>query len=201
MLSAEAIIGDVRHGALKNPMLNAILKEFGSQAFRRCSVMMEFEHFVRRIGLRGRTCLEIGTYNGISAVLLTQFFERVVCVSVDENPERLLKRQIAAHLGLTNKLRFFDCADNDEKAAVISQLDFDACYQDGDHANDTRADFALVERCGRVLLHEYWPIQPPVWNLVNSLPEHEVIRAEFDCFAYWQRGGVDRPSVRAWCER
>ena len=44
----------------------------------------------------------------------------------------------------------------------------------------------LVKRCGRVLFHEYWPLQPPVWNLVNSLPVDEVTRAQFDCLAYWE---------------
>jgi hypothetical protein len=75
---------------------------------------------------------------------------------------------------------------------------FDFCYSDGDHTHDTYTDFDLVKRCGKVLLHEYWPIQPPVWNLVNSLPANEVVRAAYDCFAYWQAGGVvkSRRAVR-----
>ncbi len=189
---SEQVIGDVQHGALRNPLLNSILKKFGATAFKRCSVMGQFEHFLRRTLVWSppdrprRTCLEIGTYNGISAIVLSQYFNRVVCVSVDNDPSVLLKQQIADFLGIKN-IRFFDCKDNVEKRAVIEQLDFDYCYQDGDHVNDTHEDFALVERCGHVLLHEYWPIQPVVWNLVNSLPQHEVLRAEFDCFAYWQR--------------
>jgi len=60
---------------------------------------------------------------------------------------------------------------------------------DGDHTNDTEEDFGLVKSCGRVLFHEYWPLQPAVWNLVNSLPKNEVISANYDCLAYWQCGG------------
>ncbi len=118
--------------------------------------------------------------------MLSQFFDKVVCVSVDRPQDRSLKYEIVNFLGITN-IEFHDVADNAEKAKVIAGLDFDFAYSDGDHAHDTRADFDLVKRCGRVLFHEYWPIQPSVWNLVNSLPQHEISRARFDCFAYWER--------------
>lgn len=189
----EKVIGDVRHGALANPALNKVLQQFGAEAFRRCSIMMEFEAFLRRVHAqlpkRRMTCLEIGTYNGMSAIVLAQYFDRVICVSVDDKPGELLKHNIVKALGITN-IRFFDCASNEEKAALVRDLDFDFCYQDGDHLNDTHTDFALVKRCGRVLLHEYWPLQPAVWNLVNALPQNEILRAQFDCLAYWQAGGV-----------
>jgi hypothetical protein len=80
---------------------------------------------------------------------------------------------------------FIDCADNAEKVARIERENFDFAYSDGDHHADTMLDFDLVRRCGRVLFHEYWPMQPPVWNLVNSLPRGEVIKCEHDCLAYW----------------
>lgn len=183
------IRGDVKYGALTNQALHQVLKQFGAAAFRRCSVMMEFEHFLNRVvqtlpkGKR-MTCLEIGTYNGISAIVLSQYFDRVICTSVDEHPEELLKQQIVDCLGIKN-IRFFDCKNNQEKGDLIRGLDFDFCYQDGDHIHDTNADFELARKCGRILFHEYWPLQPPVWNLVESLPQNEVMRAQFDCFAYW----------------
>lgn len=190
----EQVIGDVEYGALRNPLLNAVLKRFGAEAFRRCSVMGEFEHFLRRVSLtlpkKRMTCLEIGTYNGISAIVLSQYFDRVICVSVDENPGELLKHRICSYLGIDN-VRFFDVQNNEQKAAIVEKLDFDFCYQDGDHAHDTDADWTLVNRCGRVLLHEYWPLQPSVWNLVNSLPQREIMRAQFDCFAYWSADGLE----------
>lgn len=190
---AEKVIGDVQYGALANPALNQVLQQFGAEAFRRCSIMMEFEAFLKRVHAqlpkRRMTCLEVGTYNGMSAIVLSQYFDRVICVSVDDKPGELLKHDIVKALGIRN-IRFFDCANNAEKAAVIGKLDFDFCYQDGDHLNDTHDDFALVKRCGRVLLHEYWPLQPAVWNLVNGLPQGEILRAQFDCLAYWQAGGV-----------
>lgn len=184
--SREKLIGDIEFGAFSNPLLKRILYRFGNVAFARSSVLMEFEHFLKSINAGGGTCLEIGTYHGISAVILSQFFDKVICVSVDERPRKLMKRNIVDYLGITN-VEFHDVKDNKEKADVVESLEFDFCYSDGDHANDTYTDFDLVKHCGRILFHEYWPIQVPVWNLVNSLPQSEVTRSEFDCFAYWKK--------------
>lgn len=185
----EPIRGEITRGPFSNPALARVLEKFGKTAFARSSACMEFEAFLKRIGAGGGTCLEIGTYNGITAVVLSQFFDKVVCVSVDVDKRRIIKQDIVNFLGITN-IEFIDVADNEEKARVIDGLHFDFCYSDGDHTHDTYTDFDLVKRCGKVLLHEYWPIQPPVWNLVNSLPENEVVRAAYDCFAYWQAGGI-----------
>lgn len=187
--SHEKINGEITYGAFSNPLLNAIFKKFGKKAFARSSALMEFEPFLKRIGASGKTCLEIGTYHGITAIILAQYFKRVVCVSVDNDPESLLKHEIVKHLGIRN-IQFIDLDNNSQKRQQVESLKFDFCYMDGDHTHDTHTDFELVKRCGRVLFHEYWPIQAPVWNLVNSLPQDEVTRAEYDCFAYWNRGEI-----------
>jgi protein-L-isoaspartate O-methyltransferase len=187
------IIGEITRGPFANPHMAAILKKFGKKAFARSSALMEFEAFLHRINkherdqLKTMTCLEIGTFYGVTAVVLSQFFQRVVCVSVDEMPVQM-KHDIVAHLGIQN-IRFFDVQNNDEKAALVNNLQFDFCYQDGDHAHDTTSDFSLVKRCGRVLFHEYTPLQAPVHNLVHSLPKEEVIFAHYDWLAYWSRRG------------
>lgn len=187
----EPIIGEILHGPFANPSINAILKKFGKRAFARTSMCMEFESFLRRIGAEkiGGTCLEIGSYNGITAVILAQFFERVVCVSLDIDTRQIIRPEIVDYLGIKN-IEFHACESNGMKAKIVNRLAFDFCYSDGDHTHDARSDFGLVKRCGRVLFHEYWPIQPPVWNLVNSLPQEEVTRAQFDCLAYWQRADL-----------
>jgi hypothetical protein len=185
----EHIEGEIKYGPFSNPLLRATLLQFGKTAFARSSACMEFESFLKRINAGGKTCLEIGTYQGMSAVILSQFFERVICVSVDDDMRRIIKHDIIKYLGIQN-IRFFDVKNNEEKHKLVRNFTFDFCYSDGDHANDTASDFALVQHCGRVLFHEYWPLQPSVWNLVNALPQDEVTRAEYDCFAYWERKKV-----------
>lgn len=184
--SDEKINGPINFGPFSNPLMSAVFAKFGKPAFARSSACMEFESFLNRIGVGGNTCLEIGTYHGITAVILSQYFEKVICVSVDNDPHTLLKQKIVDFLGIKN-IEFHDARNNEEKNHIVSGLQFDFCYMDGDHTHDTHTDFALVERCGRVLFHEYWPIQAPVWNLVNSLPQDEITRADHDCFAYWEK--------------
>lgn len=179
----------VTHGPFANPYLLRVMEHWGPRAFRRTSVCMEFERFMRRIvPVKLPLGLEIGTYNGISTILFSQFFERVVSITIEtETPaERQIKHDIRAHLGITN-IRYLDAKDNEHKRQLIQSLKFDFAYIDGDHENDTNADWELVRHCGRVLFHEYWPLQPPVWDLVESLPRAQVTHAYADCLAYWER--------------
>ena len=185
----DPITVEIPYGPFAHPTMRRILERYGRRAFARSSACMEFLPFLDRCGIGGRVGLEIGTYHGVTAILLAERFERFISVSVDdEDPQRLLKRELADYLGVTN-ITFHDAKDNDEKAAIVRGLEFDFAYSDGDHTSDTRADFDLVKRCGRVLFHEVWPLQPPVWDLVNSLPPEEVTRAEHDILAYWVRRG------------
>lgn len=182
----DPITTDIPHGPFRHPTMLKILRQYGRRAFARSSACMEFLDFIERCKIGGRVGLEIGTYHGVTSILLAERFERFISVSVDdEDPGRLLKRELSEFVGARN-ITFYDAADNDEKAEIIRGLDFDFAYSDGDHTNDTVADFELVRRCGRVLFHEVWPLQPPVWDLVNSLPPEEVTRATYDILAYWQ---------------
>ncbi len=62
---------------------------------------------------------------------------------------------------------------------MIEAIDrFDAAYVDGDHARDTATDFRLVQRCRRVLFHEYWPVQKPVVALVDRLRAEGEVETE-----------------------
>lgn len=191
-------VDSITFGPFSNPHMKSIMRKFGKQAFGRSSACAEFESFLQEIRLKtarrnlspkgdfiGECCLEIGTFYGITAVVLSQYFEKVICVSVDLEGDRQMKRKIVDHLGIKN-ISFFDAKNNTEKAAFIQASKFDFCYQDGDHTHDTVSDFELVRRCGRILFHEYWPLQPSVWNLVNRLPQEQVLRAKFDCLAYWE---------------
>jgi len=184
--AGNKIAGDITHGAWSNPALKKVLHQFGQTAFARSSACMEFEAFLVRVGARGRCALEIGTFYGVSAIVLSQYFERVICVTIDVAGAKDMKYQMVNFLGIKN-IDFYDVATNADKKRLVDSFDFDFAYSDGDHVNDTIDDWNMVRRCGRVMFHEYWPIQPAVWNLVNSLPQDEVQRAHYDCFAYWER--------------
>lgn len=155
---------------LGDPQLLAVHAKFGAEAFRRSSVFHGLAAFLASENVRGKTCFEIGTWNGLTALVLSRHFERVISVDIVENP---LKHQVLEAAGVKN-VRCFKIERNEEKSAIAAKFPFDFAYMDGDHANDTQADFDLVRGCGRVLFHEVWPHQPPVWQLVHSLPVWQV---------------------------
>lgn len=169
---------NVKSHCNENPLFMEINRQFGRFVFRRTSAF-GMEPFIKRVSFGGDTCLEIGSYNGITAVLLSQYFKQVISVDVVSQP---LKFEIVKHLNLTN-ITFHDVQNNKEKADLINSLSFDAAYIDGNHENDTKLDFSLVKRCRNVLFHEYWFIQPPVYDLVNSL-DH--ITHDDNWFAHWR---------------
>lgn len=157
--------------------LMSVLNRFGVGVFRRSSVLEGFNDFVKDNKFSGNLCVEIGTCKGLTSVILSRYFNRVVSIDTKDDPDKYAIRE---YLGIDN-IDFINIADNEEKKTFIDTLVFDAAYVDGDHAHDTRSDFDLVRRCGKVLFHEYWPAQPAVVKLVDSLSG--VTRG--DKFALW----------------
>jgi protein-L-isoaspartate O-methyltransferase len=165
LLSEEKLFYERFYALHRDPQMLNVFKAIGIEAFRRSSVLEGFAEFLKQQGVFGRRCVEIGTCNGLTAIVLARHFEEVVTIDIAPNS---MKHRIAVLCEARN-IRFIDVESNTEKARLIAGLDFDFAYVDGDHAHDTEADFALVKRSGRVLFHEYWDAQPAVVSLVNRL--------------------------------
>jgi len=165
-----ALLGGAEH-VHSDPQLAKIFKRFGADAFRRSSAVDVFDPFLREVGLTGKRCVEIGTYNGITSIILARYFEEVITLDIFPRTE---KHAIADYLGVRN-VRFVDIKDNEEKVRIIGALDFDAAYVDGNHMDDTMSDFDLVKHCGRVLFHEYrsWGT---VFDLIDKLRKRDAIK-------------------------
>lgn len=166
----EKQLGDRMQMLLGDEALLKVYQKFGGSPFRRSSVFHGLARFLRQCEVRGGTCFEIGTWNGLTAAVLSRFFDQVVTVDIAHNE---LKHEILSHLGITN-VKCVDIRDNDHKAQVAKRLEFDFAYLDGDHANDTESDWELTKGCRHILFHEVWPFQDPVWRLVNQLPYQQV---------------------------
>jgi hypothetical protein len=184
-LAMEKQVGDRLQTIMREPLLASVWEAFGGEVFRRSSVFHGLGKFLADNEVRGKLCFEVGTWNGLTAIVLSRFFDRVVTVDIAHNR---IKHDVIDHLGLKN-IRCFDIKDNFDKARIAEQFPFDFAYLDGNHANDTGNDWALTRGCGRVLFHECWPIQPPVWDLVNSLPQTQVKYGGHG-LALWQRKGI-----------
>jgi len=176
----EKCVYDRMQNLLNDRQLMDIYSRFGGEIFRRSSVLYGLSDFLKENKVQGDTCLEIGTCHGLTAVVLARHFKHVY--SVDIMPSDL-KRRIIVQTGLEN-ITFLDAKNNDEKAKIIKSVKFDFAFMDGDHAHDTDLDWALVKHCGRVLMHEAWKNQKPVWDLVKSLPKGQVKYGAFN-MALW----------------
>ena len=164
-LDAEKLLYERFWCLLNDRQLMEVFEKYGPRAFRRSAVLEGFETFVKLHNFRGRTCVEIGTLKGLTALVLARYFENVVTIDIVDDAD---KRDIARMLGVNN-IRFVTVRDNTEKERMLNAVEFDAAFVDGDHARDTASDFQLVRRCGRVLLHEHWAAQPAVVALVAGL--------------------------------
>lgn len=150
---------------LNDKQLMQVFDKYGASTFRRSSVLEGFEAFIKENKFSGKTCVEIGTLKGLTAIVLSRYFDQVITIDIVDDP---LKREIASMLGINN-IEFINVKDNAEKASVINGLQFDGAYSDGNHHDDAESDFALVKKCGRVLMHEHWDAQPAVVQLANRL--------------------------------
>jgi hypothetical protein len=167
---------------LNDPQLLSVHQKFGRDVFRRSSALHGLDDFLRQNEVSGDTCFEIGTWAGITAVILSRYFKRVVTIDIVDHPQ---KHDILAHLGITN-VECVKINSNIEKPQIIKRLGsgFDFAYLDGDHHADAECDYSMAKHCGRTLFQEVFPWQSPVWELVESLPKDQVKRGGFG-FALW----------------
>lgn len=96
--------------------------------------------------------VEIGTYHGCTAAYIAQFASKVHCFDIEDFPQ---KYKIWADCGLTDKIEFHLIKDKAEIKEILKDIDFDFAFiDDGHEYEDTKADFNLVKKCGRVLFHD-----------------------------------------------
>lgn len=154
----------------KSSDLFSIYHKFGGDVFRRSSVMYGLDDFMLEIGGRQTgNCLEIGTCNGLTAVVLSRYFNHVWSIDIEPSD---YKQAIVDYLGIKN-ITFITKPNDAQKNIWIDDFKkthkIDFAFLDGDHAKYTKSDFEIVQPCKRILFDECWPPQPAVYDLVQSL--------------------------------
>lgn len=178
----EKLLNDRIQTLLEDAELLKIYQKFGAGYFRRSSIFHGLDEILRKNKVRGELCLEYGTWNGLTAVVLSRYFKKVVTIDIAHNRE---KYEVIDFIKRDN-IKCINIQSNAEKEEIAKRYDFDFAYLDGNHENDTLLDWGLVKHCGRVLFHEAWPHQKPVWELVESLPKNQVIIGD-DGIALWDK--------------
>ncbi len=180
-----------RMPGVRDPIIKKIHEHFGIVIFRRCSAPADFSERVFKDcfgGKKVKTILEIGTLNGITASVLTQYAEKVITMDIIDYA---MKYEIWDKLGVSDKIEFRMVENELQKAKMISNMKFEFCYMDGDHLHHTWSDFMMVKKCGRVLLHEAILDGSQPNLLANSLPPEEIRFFNYgkktSSLAYWSK--------------
>lgn len=143
--------------------------------------------------------LEIGTLKGVSSAYLSLFAD-VTTLDIKHYPETDI---LWEYIGSKDKIDFRLVRDDEHKAEIVNDLDFDFAFIDGMHSYESvKSDFNLVKKCGKVLFHDYYPIKvaqgnPSQQELIddpNKYWAHAVRMAlegvpgvgVFTPFAYWE---------------
>lgn len=172
-----------------------ILAMYGDRQLRKSAIRHEDALIFERLlaGKRYRTILEIGTYRGSTAAEMSQYCDRVVTIDLHQGRAEMDEPSVGRQalwnaLGITN-IDLVLVADDAEKAQRIGELDFDFAFVDGLHEYDAvKLDFELVRKCGRVLFHDYYPVDDgrnvrDVYRFVRSIKGGRV--EVFGIFALW----------------
>ena len=138
-----------------------------------------------------KCAIETGTYKGTTTALLARYADKVVTI---DKFNYIDKYAFWLEYGVHDKIVSYVVEDDADKAVLLSNIDFDFAFLDGDHSVEgVKADFDMVKRCGRVLFHDYYEEGSKYDNgtakrqgivpLVDSLPQDEVKIGR--PFAYW----------------
>lgn len=100
--------------------------------------------------------IEIGTYRGVSTAILSEYCEKIDCVDIVDQPERVEYWKFLE----INNATYHLAKDDGDKKRIVSQLIEDHCidlvFVDGDHSYDSaRADIDLCKGTPFILVHDY----------------------------------------------
>ena len=122
--------------------------------------------------LHPQSVLDIGTHQGISALLLAEYAKAVVTIDIIPDPCR---EKLWGDMGASGKIFghvYKSQAARDECIQDIVATGIDLVFIDGGHLmHDVEYDFNLCIPCRTVILHDYWDGSdwPDVKEFVDNL--------------------------------
>lgn len=104
-----------------------------------------------------KIAIESGTFHGVSAALLAEYFDEVHTFEIEKGyvKDKTLHDKVWQYLGIQDKIHFHLIKNDNEKKQILKNLDWSFGWVDGNHTVGTRKDFELLNKCGRILFHDY----------------------------------------------
>lgn len=153
----------------------------------------KFRHLVGLAKKPIKCAVETGTYKGTATALLAHYADKVITI---DKCNFIDKYALWIEYEVYKKIESYIIESEDDKAELLSKVEFDFAFIDGDHSIEgVKTDFELVKKCGRVLFHDYYEEgsgfdrgtakAQGIVKVVNSLPNSEVVVSR--PFAYWEK--------------
>jgi hypothetical protein len=177
----------------KPDLFERAINEFGLRVSRGTALgyqskgnkVYNVEHILREFVKGHTSCVEIGTFRGLSTAILAHYCQKVTTIDIKIFEEAIC---LWKYFGVRDKIKYC-CVDSDaSKAQAIEDVGkFDFAFIDGLHTLDAvKVDFELVKKCGTVLFHDYgMPDIPDIKIFVDALPFKEVTIKH--PFALWKQ--------------
>lgn len=176
-------------------MKQRIIDNYGREFLKKSALnIRDGDQIIENLLKEGKykTCLEIGTYRGCTAAVMSQFCEKVITIDLKKGRlesygETFDREKFWWSMGVSN-IELHLIEDDIEKEELIKTLDFDFAFIDGAHDESVKNDFNLVKHCGTVLFHDYddrgQPCLNYVYDFINTLPKEQL--TIIDIFALWK---------------
>lgn len=119
-----------------------------------------------------RTVLEIGTYQGVSACIMSEYFDKVLTIDIKRQD---LTNEIIDFCGCTEKISNYVIGDRKEEKSLVDKLckdnDLDMIFIDGEHTHyELSKDWDMLNsKCSSILIHDYDPYYKDVYDFVNKI--------------------------------
>ena len=138
-------------------------------------------------GKKFDTIIEVGTYQGVSTAILSEYAKKVYAIDIVDFP---LRDKIFYFLDIDN-VEFYKCeADFADKEKHIKKImkneKVDLVFLDGDHWGQAlEQEFNLVKDIPEILIHDYEKAFPIVYDFCNGLTKrgYEIESKNLFCVA------------------
>lgn len=178
--------------------IDKLRKWFGSRILRGTALMFCpdptidrrlthcYEPFLREIfkAVNPTRAVEIGTLYGVTTALLAHYCKEVI--TIDVNYQQTAS-YVSHFFGVNEKIKHVIIKGEADKKELLDSFDFDFAFIDALHTYDgVKSDFECVEKCGKVLFHDYGlPNHKGITRFVDELPKEDVMI--YKPFALWER--------------
>jgi len=153
-----------------------LIEKFGEQINQMSCVYIgdgenSLRHFLK--GKKFKTIIEIGTYQGVSTAILSEYAKKVHAIDIIDLP---LRKEIFDFLNVKN-VTFHKCktdfADKEKMVKkIMKEETVDLVFIDGDHWGEAiRQEFDMVSSIPKILIHDYEIAFPVVYDFCNGLED------------------------------